>query len=300
MPTPLLQSLNIELYYSILRNNKTEHFESPVNGFLNILQTDQTAINKSAYFIDNNSFLIHSNQNVIHAITKDQIFKWQHRDEQDGTIILFIPFEMVDDFALKLMNDRFDEQKCLLTNRDPRTMLIIHRIKDLIEQGCKVRLDKLRLQSLFTKLFLRQVEGLYEEEGDTHIFLNKDQVEKIQLAKKIIDADLSKSYTITVLAKKVGTNEQYLKKYFKQYFGKTIMSYTTQVRMEHARSLILTGSYRVADVARLTGYKHSTHFTTAFKKYFGFIPNALRYAFVLAYDGISPFFVEIECFVSVL
>ena len=57
--------------------------------------------------------------------------------------------------------------------------------------------------------------------------------------------------------------------------------------MEHAKKLILTGDYRISDVARLTGYKHSTHFTTAFKKYFGFIPNSLKYTFLLAQEGVQ-------------
>lgn len=92
----------------------------------------------------------------------------------------------------------------------------------------------------------------------------------------IIEYDLSKNYTISELAKEVGTNEQYIKKYFKQYFGKTVMNYATNIKMEHAKKLILTGEYRIADVARMIGYKHPSHFTTAFKKYFGFTPNSLR------------------------
>ncbi|VTP86630.1 hypothetical protein [Sphingobacterium daejeonense] len=39
------------------------------------------------------------------------------------------------------------------------------------------------------------------------------------------------------------------------------------------------GKYRVSDVARMTGYKHSTHFTTAFKKYFWYYSQLIALYF---------------------
>lgn len=108
---------------------------------------------------------------------------------------------------------------------------------------------------------------------------------------------MAKNYTIHELAKAVGTNEQYLKKYFKQYIGKTVQTYMKEIKMEHAKNLIMTGEHRISDVARMTGYKHSTHFTTAFKKFFGFIPNASRYIFLLTSDGLL---IETDGFLSML
>ena len=104
----------------------------------------------------------------------------------------------------------------------------------------------------------------------------EDQYEKIQLVREILEQDLSKNYRIPDLAREVGTNVQYLKVYFKQYVGQTVMHYATEQKMEYARELILSGNYRIVDVARMTGYRHATHFTAAFKKYYGFIPNVLK------------------------
>ena len=60
-----------------------------------------------------------------------------------------------------------------------------------------------------------------------------------------------------------------------------MLNYAIEKKMAYAKELILTGNYLVSDVARMTGYKHATHFTTAFKKHFGFIPNSLRYSLLL-------------------
>ena len=45
--------------------------------------------------------------------------------------------------------------------------------------------------------------------------------------------------------------------------------------MAHARELLAQGK-QVSEVAYLTGYKHTAHFTRAFKKHFGFSPGKMK------------------------
>ncbi|MGJ1206552.1 helix-turn-helix transcriptional regulator, partial [Sphingobacterium lactis] len=172
----------------------------------------------------------------------------------------------------------------MLTKADKRIALSLQQIFDLYLADSY--LNQLKIQSLMLDIIIHQVETLYVENENKEILVNKNHYDKIQLAKKMIEEDLSRNHTISELAKAVGTNEQYLKKHFKQYYGKTVMNFITEMKMEHAKRLIMMGKYRISDVARMTGYKHSTHFTTAFKKYFGIIPNSLRYSFLVAHEGI--------------
>src|SRR5690606_21535782 len=151
--------------------------------------------------------------------------------------------------------------------------------------------------SLFIKALIYQLEDLYPQHDNSEVIANKSLYDRVQLAKRIIEKDMAKNYTIHELAKAVGTNEQYLKKYYKQYIGKTVMNYMTEVKMEYAKNLIMAGGHRRSDVARMTGYKHSTHFSTAFKKFFGFIPNSLRYISPLILDGL---FTESDLFPRLL
>lgn len=124
---------------------------------------------------------------------------------------------------------------------------------------------------IFELLHHQLMDNLQEETHQLSV-----HYDKVKLAKSIIHEDLSRKITIPELAKIVGTNEQYLKKYFKVYYGKTIASYTTEVKMEYARMLLAGGKHLIVDVSRMTGYKHSTHFTTTFKKYYGFKPTQLK------------------------
>jgi AraC-like DNA-binding protein len=117
-------------------------------------------------------------------------------------------------------------------------------------------------------------------------------MQKVERAKKLIDDNISNTYTIIELSKMIGTNEQYLKQYFKQQYGMTIRTYILKNKMNHAKELLINGNDKVAVIATKIGYKHATHFTTAFKKYFGFLPNSIRFNW-LAY--LSPYSLELLC-----
>ena len=166
-----------------------------------------------------------------------------------------------------------------MTASDTRFRLLLDQLLELPETDM---LYRMRADLLILEMLLYQIQTLAEQnETVPQKVAVKDHYEKVLRVKAIIEEDLSKNHSIPELAKQVGTNVQYLKKYFKQYFGKTVLNYAIEKKMAYAKELILTGNYLVSDVARMTGYKHATHFTTAFKKHFGFIPNSLRYSLLL-------------------
>ena len=74
----------------------------------------------------------------------------------------------------------------------------------------------------------------------------------------------------------VGTNEYDLKRDFKVVFGNTVYGYLKQYRMEQAKSMLIENDATVAEISLKVGYKHATHFTSAFKKHYGYLPNKLR------------------------
>ena len=46
--------------------------------------------------------------------------------------------------------------------------------------------------------------------------------------------------------------------------------------MQFAKELLVLGNEKIQVVAEKVGYKHATHFTAAFKKYFGHLPTKIR------------------------
>ncbi|GAB3007021.1 hypothetical protein GCM10027051_03320 [Niabella terrae] len=123
-------------------------------------------------------------------------------------------------------------------------------------------------------LQFQEYETSFKISGATYI--NGCNLVKMQEVRGIIDENLAKPCSLVDLAQQVGTNECYLKKHFKQAFGTTVFSYLHQQRMERSRQILLNENRKIAEVARLAGYKYASHFTAAFKKYFGYLPHQIK------------------------
>ncbi|MCA5006792.1 AraC family transcriptional regulator [Sphingobacterium bovistauri] len=293
----ILQEFNLCLHYILLHKEGAVHLSSPINGFLNILLLKNSDNCICPYFINHNSYVIRGGENVIHTVTEGDVFEWKNIYERNIGLIIYIPTPYLAEFDLKFQQNSSRFKDGLLTSSDNRMQLLQSQLIELYQQPSL--LNKLKIQSNLIEIIAHQIDGLMVENDKQQVIVVKNHYDKIMFAKKLIDNDVSKNFTIPELAKEVGTNEQYLKKYFKEYFGKTVSTYITERKMNYAKELIVSGDYRVADVARMTGYKHSTHFTTAFKKYFGFIPNSLRYTYLLAH-GAGEVLAELETFIRIL
>ena len=137
------------------------------------------------------------------------------------------------------------------------------------------------LQPAYTQLKLAELWVLFLERADAldsegrKVQLRPDELERMQKVRDLLYRQPAQSYSLVGLARTVGTNEATLKKHFKVVYGTTVFGFLTARRMELAKSLLLTHELKVAAVAQEVGYKYASHFTAAFRKYFGVLPNKL-------------------------
>jgi AraC family transcriptional activator of pyochelin receptor len=101
-------------------------------------------------------------------------------------------------------------------------------------------------------------------------------IECLNKAKVLIEADLSVHFTIATIAEKTGMGATRLKKLFKGYFGSPLFTYLHQQRMQRAKQLLEDTNNPIKAVAKKTGYHHSRNFITAFTRYHGITPGELR------------------------
>ncbi|WP_154647985.1 helix-turn-helix domain-containing protein [Pedobacter arcticus] len=132
----------------------------------------------------------------------------------------------------------------------------------------------------------------YEEEKT--VGLKQEDIEKMTMVKALIESNINEVYSLAYLARVAGTNEQYLKKHFKILFGSTVFGYMLACKMEKAKELLSTGKHKITEVSETVGYKHATHFTTAFKKFFGYLPSLAKRNFM--FGGCFWFNVKAEIF----
>ncbi|MFZ6009342.1 MAG: helix-turn-helix transcriptional regulator [Bacteroidota bacterium] len=181
-------------------------------------------------------------------------------------------YPQAENFLMKMENGEFASMS---SQSLPITASMILTIRDLLNCDKKGVLKKLFYEAKILELFMLQLEQM-ENMRKPGIALSRVDTERLYEVRWIIENNLQNPYSIPELARQVGINEFKLKKGFKQLFDSTIFNYLFDLRMEHARKMLLDGNYSVAAIADTAGYKHAHHFTTAFKKKYGVLPTKLK------------------------
>lgn len=75
-------------------------------------------------------------------------------------------------------------------------------------------------------------------------------------------------------------NSQYISQLFKNEIGVNFLTYLTNIRMEHAKKLLLSSSLSIAEVSEQSGYGDYRVFTKVFKKSEGITPSQYRRDFL--------------------
>ena len=105
------------------------------------------------------------------------------------------------------------------------------------------------------------------------IHLSADDHAKCQYAKSILEKEFSCHHTISFLARRVGTNEDKLKKGFKLIYGVTMHAFVTSIRME--KKLLECTELPIETIAYKLGLDQS-NLIKQFKRCTGSTPREWR------------------------
>ena len=153
----------------------------------------------------------------------------------------------------------------------PRLQWIIHEIKNCNRQGA---LQKMYIETKIRELLILQLEVLTEPIQNENVA--QDDVKKLQEAKTILENQYIHAPSLSELSRMISLNEFKLKKGFKACFGTTVKSYIIKLRMEHAKELLKHEAPSISEVAYKSGYKDVSHFSTAFKNFYGLTPQKFK------------------------
>ena len=153
----------------------------------------------------------------------------------------------------------------------PAMLVLIHEIIHCPRQGV---FKKLFLEAKVLELLLLQMEQMEQLHQPT---VRKPprakEMEKIAAVRELLEKNLTQAYTLSTLARAVGTNEHTLKRGFKAAYGMPVFTYWRSLRMQQARKMLAQEGCTVKEVAHHLGYAEPHHFTTAFKRHFGTLPS---------------------------
>ena len=94
----------------------------------------------------------------------------------------------------------------------------------------------------------------------------------VERAKQYLQEHYAEKINLQEVADAVAMSKTYLANLFKQETGVTIWSYLVEVRMKHARNMLLTSNLKSYEIANMVGYENSIHFAKLFKEQYGLNP----------------------------
>jgi AraC-like DNA-binding protein len=157
---------------------------------------------------------------------------------------------------------------------NPEILTILNNLKTANHTGfC----ERLFLEAKVLELLMFQ-SSQYEQINENVELrqLKTEEMNRMLAVKDILVKNIDNPFSLRDLAHMVGTNEFNLKRNFKIAFGTTVYGYLNQYKMEMAKTMLLEKDITVAEIANKMGYTYPTHFSNAFKKYFGYLPNKLK------------------------
>ncbi|WP_163407073.1 helix-turn-helix domain-containing protein [Flavobacterium ajazii] len=156
--------------------------------------------------------------------------------------------------------------------RVPMNYNIVEILNEIVHNAHEGSLGHYYLLSKLKELFL--MSHIYKLEKVLPSGIKAEEYSKLERAKIYLEKNYKKNPTIKQVSRAVLLNEFKLKSGFKEIYNQTMHSFITQLRMEHARKLLMQDS-TVNEVSASLGYKSVSHFIASFRKYFGVTPKQL-------------------------
>ena len=158
----------------------------------------------------------------------------------------------------------------------PITLLQERALQNVFNCPLTGKLGQLMIETSLVQIILIQLHSIYLSKEIISVESGKRDMEVVQGLKEHLNKTFLDDHSLDNLAREFGVNTSKLMALFKKVFNKSIFEYLSELRMDYARELLQEKDYLVAEVARTLGYKNPNHFSSAFKKRFGFCPSQVR------------------------
>ncbi len=137
-------------------------------------------------------------------------------------------------------------------------------------------LGNMMLEGNLQQLLALQFAVLGNDEISTTRSINRKDRDIMNAVRDHLQATFTEDHSLVDLSKKFGINQNKLKTQFREMFGIPVIGYLYDLKMEHARKLLLDKEMFVNEVSSIVGYRNPNHFATAFKRKFGLNPSKLK------------------------
>jgi AraC-like DNA-binding protein len=229
----------------------------------------------SRSFNDSQNFKFDPDNEYRHSCPRDTDVNFVHISFRGSSLDQFLPEnEKWADTLRSRINNR---ERILGKQFAALSMTQKQALRNIYDCPLDGKLGYLMIETSIIQVILVQLHFLFSSDlAFQKPGMNKRDVELINELKKYLALTFLNDHSMVSLSQHFGTNTNKLMSLFKKMFGKSIFEYLGELRMEHARELLLDEALRVTEVARTIGYKNPNHFSAAFKKHYGISPSDVK------------------------
>ncbi|MDJ1469261.1 AraC family transcriptional regulator [Cytophagaceae bacterium DM2B3-1] len=154
---------------------------------------------------------------------------------------------------------------------------MLQLLQSLGQTGYNTAVERLLTESKVLELLALQIGQLHKEETLIHgKKLSAMDIKKLHDVRDILLSDLSANFTLHSLSHQVGLNVYKLKFGFKFLFGQPVFNYLKEARLTYAAQQLALETKSITQIAYEAGFATPSHFSDAFKKFYGVSPNKFR------------------------
>lgn len=155
---------------------------------------------------------------------------------------------------------------------DPRSMAVVNQ---LISDFKKPNRSPLMMEASALELLNMHMFQLFDQTPRPN-GLSKEDIQKLQVAKKVLESCMADPPSLLNLSKMVGLNDYKLKMGFKACFGMTVFEYLRHMRLDHAMKLLQSQKANVTEAAMIVGYSNVSAFSEQFFRRYGMKPSTVK------------------------
>lgn len=150
---------------------------------------------------------------------------------------------------------------------------LFRRIEASLEAGGKT--GDLEAEALLRLAFVEY--GKIRQQQSTMCMEARSVMERqVEEAARFMTLRYSTSITIEQLAQQHGYHRTYFSKMFHEIMGETPLQMLIRLRMERARTLLITTKLSIEQIASSVGYTDALYFSKGFKRMYGESPSTYR------------------------
>lgn len=219
------------------------------------------------FFVDNKKIVMYNDK--VFPVNPGQLLKSTFEQNVDSFFAIHIDSELMQEIANNISNHSqiYLKNESIMSSKSVEVL-----IKNFIfEYMYKQSGYKLMLQSISTEL---TIEILRQSIVDH----NNKSVYKIDIKKAVafLEERYQDNITLDDIAKEVNISRYHLLRIFKSETGKTPFEFLTDIKIQHAKKLLVNKKFNITEISSLCGFSSISHFSVVFKKRTGFTPSEFK------------------------